>query len=601
MHHMKYIAEKATIQSFLNCYLRETGNYVKHAFKRFDYVLFEKHPASPQTVFVSTLPVQGIEIIIPVRYLSATGRHLFSFPIYYRTEASRMPQPADYITLTSLIAKELLLEQGRTDAEDEFILRVILSSRNIQRYVENRVEDTYSLTRTDFSFIEAEQSLLLGHLLHPTPKSKQGISEEEERIFSPELKGEFQLHYFKAHPSIVLQDSSVEKSAAAIIKEEISNDPSVGQGFIEENYRDEAVLLPAHPLQARALMEKPEVQGLLKNGLLEYIGPVGRKFTATSSVRTVYSRQARYMYKFSIPIKITNSLRANKQKELDRGVEISRLLQTEVGERLSKRYGNFRIISDPAYINIKLQGEESGFEVVIRENPFYEDNKHASLIAGLCQDHAYGGKSRLGSIIEEIAVQEGRTTEEVSVDWFKKYLSISLEPIIWLYEEYGLALEAHQQNAIVRLKDGYPDIFYYRDNQGYYYCESKADRLAGLIPELSRKSHTICSDHVAEERLRYYFFFNHLFGLINGFGTAGLVQEEKLLQTLRESLEGQYRQTGETCNLLYSLLHMSELPCKANLLTRFYDMDELVGSLEAQSVYTVIQNPLLQKVGMLYE
>ncbi|MFP3339946.1 hypothetical protein R0J91_18355, partial [Micrococcus sp. SIMBA_131] len=50
--------------------------------------------------------------------------------------------------------------------------------------------------------------------------------------------------------------------------------------------------------------------------------------------------------------------------------------------------------------------------------------------------------------------------------------------------------------------------------------------------------------------------------------------------------------------LVKSLLEESVLPCKANLLTRFYDMDELVGSLETQSVYTMVNNPIAQEVAV---
>lgn len=89
---------------------------------------------------------------------------------------------------------------------------------------------------------------------------------------------------------------------------------------------------------------------------------------------------------------------------------------------------------------------------MIRENPFYEDDRSACLVAGLCQDHAFGKESRLSSVIRGLALKEGRTTEEVSIDWFDKYLSISLEPVLWLFETYGLAIEAHQQNAVIRLK-----------------------------------------------------------------------------------------------------------------------------------------------------
>ncbi|MNY62731.1 hypothetical protein D3C86_1996010 [compost metagenome] len=47
---------------------------------------------------------------------------------------------------------------------------------------------------------------------------------------------------------------------------------------------------------------------------------------------------------------------------------------------------------------------------------------------------------------------------------------------------------------------------------------------------------------------------------------------------------------------LESLLTEAKIPCKANLLTRLYDMDELVGSLENQSVYVLVDNPLVTEV-----
>ncbi|MCY8665716.1 IucA/IucC family siderophore biosynthesis protein [Bacillus haynesii] len=583
MSSFKEIAENATIQSFLNCYLRETGIKTR-----------EIADGSQKTLIVP-LKRQQIELIVPIKYWSKTGRHLFSFPLYYQTTQNGKPLPLDYVTLVSLASKELLLQQNRGNTEDEFMLRVILSCRNISRYVEERADDQNELSRADFTFIEAEQSLLLGHLMHPTPKSRQGMKPEEENIFSPELKGEFQLHYFKAHASLVLHDSSTETEAPLVIQEELKNDSMIDNAWLDEQTADpDFALLPAHPLQARALLAEPYVQQLIDQGLLTYLGAKGRTFTATSSVRTVYSKHSRYMYKFSVPIKITNSLRVNKQKELDRGVEMARLLQTELGQRLKQEFPGFRVITDPAYISIRGENGESGFEVVIRENPFYEDDRSACLIAGLCQDHAYGKESRLSSVIRGLALKEGRTTEEVSIDWFDKYLSISLEPVLWLFETYGLAIEAHQQNAVIRLKNGYPETFYYRDNQGYYYSESKAGILSNLIEGLSKRSETICSDSVAVERLRYYFFFNHLFGLVNGFGCEGLIREETLLSMIRERLEKAEQIYGIT-ELTDSLLRFSELPCKANLLTRFYDMDELTGSLETQSRYTSVNNPLLKE------
>ncbi len=33
-------------------------------------------------------------------------------------------------------------------------------------------------------------------------------------------------------------------------------------------------------------------------------------------------------------------------------------------------------------------------------------------------------------------------------------MNISLKPMVWMYLQYGVALEAHQQNSVVQLKDG---------------------------------------------------------------------------------------------------------------------------------------------------
>ncbi|WP_309545178.1 IucA/IucC family protein, partial [Halobacillus trueperi] len=350
------------------------------------------------------------------------------------------------------------------------------------------------------------------------------------------------------------------------------------------------------PLQVPVVLKDPEVQGYLDSGDIKHLGPAGVRFTATSSFRTLYSESSRFMYKFSVPVKITNSLRANQPKELARGVEVSRLLDTELGEQMKKHHPNFHMMKDPASINLRLTNETSGFEVSLRENPFYDDDEQVTLVAGLVQDHAYGGQSRISAIIRSIAESEGISVEEVSLDWFDKYLSISLEPILWLNHTYGVALEAHQQNSVVRLEQGYPSKFYYRDNQGYYFSRSKADQLTELLPSLNSKSDTICEDDVADERLRYYFFFNHLYGLINGFGVSRLVDEEKLIDLLRSRLMEHL-----PSSLVQSLLEESKLPCKANLLTRLYDMDELVGPMEAQSVYTAVANPLAAKVGVGHE
>lgn len=593
-------AQQLTMQNFLNCYLKETGRYerldMEHAKENQRFLPIVSASPIGQAVRV-VLHHQGLEMLAPLRYWSVTERHLFHFPFHYAGMKSDRFLPLDYVTLSTLLTKELALEQKQTDLPADLIERVIQSCNRIAVTLSARKEDEKSLYHVPFHFLDAEQSLLLGHVMHPAPKSRQGLSDLDQSRYSPELKGAFPLHIFRAHRSIVREDSTRPFRATDWIKEELLKDPQLSQAFQSAYCQpDEYSLLPLHPQQADYLLQQPHTRRWMEDGYLMDLGPQGRPFYATASLRTLYHPDVDFMIKGSVQMRITNSLRINKMKELERGVEVSRLLQTEIGERLRTRFPDFSIVEDPAYLTLAHpEQEESGFELVLRENCFKGENgRNVTLVAGLCQDHPSGGSTRLGRIIQALAAKEGRSVETISIDWFRRYLDLTLKPLMWLYLEYGIALEAHQQNSLVQVDNGYPTRFFYRDNQGYYYCESTFHRLKRLLPEIDQKSQTQCEDSVADERLRYYFFLNHLAGLINGFGTAGLIDESVLLGELRNALSELLPHNREPSRLLHSLLHDEKLPCKANLLTRFHDMDELIGPMESQSVYVRIQNPLLK-------
>ena len=572
-----------TMQNIINCYIRETGKGVWQSVSEM----------KSEETLVLRLEKQPVTLYFPVKYRSATGRHLF-FPVfYYRIQKEELKE-LDVVTLLAFLLKEVTDHLLQVN---ELIVRVLLSYENMKLFIGKRQKELETCYKWDKTFLESEQSLLIGHQLHPTPKSRQGILPEEEEVFGPEVNGRFQLHYFRAHKSLVAEQSAESQTASQLIKEQLKKDKKASEEFIQSYCQaDDYSLIPMHPLQARYLLGKEEVCEWIQKGRLAYLGPHGQPFYPTSSVRTVYSEDADVMYKFSIPVKITNSLRVNKRKELSRGVEVSRLLQEGLQAELQENHPAFQVIEDPAYITIGKK--EFGFEVMIRSNPFQgEQGNRTTLLASLCQDHVFGKASQIENIINHIVSSENSTNEDISKRWFKRYLDVSFHPMMWLYTQKGIALEAHQQNSVIKLdENGYPSVFYYRDNQGYYFMKSKEQELRKLLPSLNGESDTVCDDAVAEERFRYYVFFNHILGLVNAFGAAGLVQESDLLLILRQEIE-RYKEKDHT-GLVSSMLEEKVLPCKANFLTRVHDMDELVGSLETQSVYVNVENPLYESAGV---
>lgn len=587
----RQLAEQATLTHFMNCYLRETGSgeFIK------------SHDLLPGGIILSIpLVSKHLSICLQVQYWSPTGRHLYKLPVYIETSPQQF-QPISCWTAISFLLDDLSSKHAQA-CSNELLYHVIQSSNNIESYIQDRSSDGNKLYHPDMTFIEAEQSLLFGHTFHPTPKSRQGFPEWRQHLYSPEQKGQFQLHYFAAHECIVQQRSIGPKTAADRVMEELLQSMTGEEvrwfdrrwGRFHNCY----MLIPVHPVQVEWLKGQPHVQDWIKTKKLIYLGAMGRAYHATSSIRTVFHAESSHMYKFSLHVKITNSIRVNKRSELDGALEAAQLV-AGLEQPLAERFPCFRIIRDEAYVTLgETTDQESGFEVLLRDNPFQhltQSNQRAILAAAFTQESIDGSATLLERIITQLAAIREETHSQASVEWFHKYLSISLKPLVWLYMKYGIALEAHLQNCVIVLdEDGYPDLLYFRDSQGYYYARSMVEHLESIVPGISASTN-VFEDAMVEERFGYYLIINHLMGIIQAFGTAGLIDERVLLLELRTVIEGLLPDARKGTKLLDSWLHQPAVRCKANMLTRLFDVDELESELE-QAVYVSIKNPICLEV-----
>jgi spermidine-citrate ligase len=556
------------VTTLLSCYLRETGT------------------AATGSIRLDRL---GLELEAPLRYRSATGYHAYRLPVRLR-RPDGPGAPLDHVTLAALLGRELALGGEERARLGEFVAAVAESTRYAAEFLAAHAAGGTGAAPT--RFLGAEQSLAVGHPLHPTAKSRQPMTADEVRRYAPELGAAFRLHWFRADRSIVAEDSALPASARELLAGLLADDELVDPEVRRDAAAGRHALVPVHPWQAGRLREQPVVRDLLGAGLLCDLGEQGRPWSATSSVRTVYRPDAPFMLKLSLGVRITNSVRVNLAKELARGVEVQRLLAAGLGAELAARFPWFAVVRDPAWLTVRSGGDraESGFEVVVRDNPYPASRDlDATLVAGLCHPGPGGGTSRLAAIVQALAAADGQPVQAVARDWFGRYLAVAADPLLWLYRTWGIALEAHQQNSIVELAGGWPAGFRYRDNQGYYFKASAAERLRRLLPGLNQASDTVCDDAVADERFGYYFAVNHLFGIVGTLGRDGVADEHQLLADLAGYLAAK---ADEAAPVVGTLLGAAWLRCKANLRTRLNDMDELVGPLASQSVYVQVANPL---------
>jgi siderophore synthetase component len=315
------------------------------------------------------------------------------------------------------------------------------------------------------------------------------------------------------------------------------------------------------------------------------------------------------MLKLSLALRITNSRRENLRKELHRGVEVHRLLRTGLAGQWRTAHPGFDIVRDPAWLAVDdPEGlPVPGIDVVIRHNPFTPADR-VGCVAGLVSPRplavppanaaqrpaTWPVRSRLAHLLARLAARTGRSVGAVAAEWFLRYLEQVVRPVLWLDGEAGIALEAHQQNTLLLLDgDGWPAGGRYRDNQGYYFRESRRTELTARLPGIGERSDTFVPDEVADERFAYYLAINNVFGLIGAFGSQRLADERLLLAAFRRFLTTLASGPAASRSSLPGLLLDSPvLRCKANLLTRLHGLDELNGPVDTQSVYVAITNPL---------
>ncbi|MET9255293.1 IucA/IucC family protein [Streptomyces sp. NPDC003717] len=572
------LADRVAVETLLCCWTREAG------------------PFAPAGELLRVpLPASGTALTVPVHHWSATGRHRLGAA---RLEgAGDAAPPLDAVTVAALLAREA--SAGGPEGT-ELVARVADSVRRTACYVRDRSERPADPGRD--LFLDAEQALVLGHPLHPTPKSREGLTETEDRCYAPELRGSFPLHWLAVAPSVLATDSAWTEAGRPVsaprLTARLAGRPT-GDRTALPALPDGYALLPVHPWQLREVRRRPEAVALLDAGLLRDLGAHGEPWHPTSSVRTVHRTGAPAMLKLSLALRITNSRRENLRKELHRGVEVHRLLRAGLAARWRAAHPDFDIVRDPAWIAVDTPdgAPVPGLDAVVRHNPFRPADDVSCVAALTARRPGHDGTtgpSRLAGILTRLARRTGRPRGAVAAEWFLRYLEHLVRPVLWLDAEAGIALEAHQQNTLLLLDaDGWPAGGRYRDNQGYYFRDSRRAGLDALLPGVGAASDTFVADAVADERFAYYLAVNNVFGLVGALGHEGLADERLLLAAFRRFLAplaaGPARGRG---TLPGHLLDSPVLRCKANLLTRLHGLDELAGPVDTQSVYVTVANPL---------
>lgn len=493
------------------------------------------------------------ELRLPVKNFSRVGLHLFNSD--YQLVVPRGSRVVGFLEAAECICHQY---------ESPLLYKRLQNSvHNMATALELRHKTISALTSEKIDFLSAEQALFLGHNVHPTPKSRDEFSHEDMLKYAPEFGARFTLNWLYVDQRVLWEERSQAFAQQRWQQELYHRDAPVG-----------FVPYPVHPWQRQVLLQDPIIQQYMQQGLIRAGQDSSTSWSATSSLRSLYNPDSRYMLKFSLSLRLTNSIRHLQPKEVTRGMQIHDIFQTPAGREFSTRFPQFRVMQEPACMAIK---DPAGYilpqtMVLLRENPFRGTGPFSSVVlATLNQEHPLEGKNLLATYLTKYSAHT----------WFDAFLNNAVTPLLIAQADYGLMLGAHQQNLLLELKDGLPVGSYFRDCQGTAISELGAKTFA-------MKQHLVPQE-AARDLFGYYLVINSVFSTIAAIARASGTDEKALLLQFRQSLQGLRSKVRDPYILDY-WLNAEVLKQKGNFRCGLSGLNENTTE-DPLSIYNTFPNP----------
>ncbi|MCY1691622.1 hypothetical protein OVA29_13795 [Exiguobacterium sp. SL14] len=293
--------------------------------------------------------------------------------------------------------------------------------------------------RAGLDYEELEKTIIEGHPYHPCFKSRIGFSQADHEAYGPEAGNRFQLHW------VALLTPLVQGNGRMPIREILGGQKlRLFLDKLEKMNRVDYQILPVHPWQwSRIKQEVAQVEGV-------DLGEGGVLVQATQSIRTVFCPGHPELPHIKLPLdlKQTSAIRTFSVPNVVAAPTVSDWLKKQASElpvTLLSEFASCVGSSGP------LAGRVG---CVFRENVLVHTKAEEQVIplTALAQIEV-DGRHFLGPWLERYGHEK----------WLRRFFIVYLEPIIRLVTEKGIGVEAHAQNTLLVLRDGWSERIILRD------------------------------------------------------------------------------------------------------------------------------------------
>ncbi|WP_343820263.1 iron transporter [Dyella marensis] len=560
-------ADAQAIACWLNCYLREFA--LPRGQADMDYRGLDR----PAGLALGEGPLlrigfaqSGYALCVRLGQSSRLGRCTYTSAPYLKA-AGEGWRCADARTTIHFLLERLAPECG-------FNAELLAQSANSIEITRHLLELSADAMTSGDALIDAEQGMLWGHALHPTPKSREGVPLAQVLACSPEARVRVPLYWFRIDPGLL---RSLGRDARATLAKVAGAEH----------------LYPCHPWEAERLLAHPLLRQARERGLIEPLGPLGMALQPTSSVRTMYHAELDYFLKMSIHVRLTNCVRKNAWYELESAVAMTALLEPawrDVGERVP----GFGVMLEPAATTLDfsaLGGDAEAhrelaesFGILYRDNPaaLVRERYHPQVAGALFATDRHGA-SICKAMLRPSASSAGYA--RTATAWFEAYAGLLLDGVWLAFFKHGIVLEPHLQNTVIGFDRGMPARLWIRDLEGTKLVRERWPEasLAGLSERARQSVHY--GQELGWKRVAYCALVNNLAEAIFHLADGDSALEERLWSCIG-AIAQRWQERHGAQPLLQGLLEGAALPSKNNLRTRLFKR------ADRDSDYTYLPNPI---------
>lgn len=434
----------------------------------------------------------------------------------------------------------------------------------------------------DFSALGYTEGMIWhGHPSHPLTKTKLPLTSTDIQAYAPEFMRIVPLKIILLHKNIV-HETSMNEDMNFVINHVIPDMKRQLHQYIapyEADLSDYRVLF-VHPWQYEQVIVTQFSDQIRSHQLIPTPFTVDAK--PTLSFRTMYLLGRPYHIKLPVNVQATSAVRTVSTVTTIDGPRLSHQLQGMLSQ-----FPSLKVAIEPYGMHIDAPIDLARqCAMIVRESPERCEHDVIQMVtACLIERNPVDKLIVVDSLIEYLYNDINKTTISTFI---RAYSQALVTPLIAYIQQYGIALEAHQQNTILEVdKNNQTLSFIVRDLGG---ARLDLATLQQAIPNVTVTNTSLIAENIDAviAKFQHAVIQNQLGTLIHHFKHQHHCDEQALYDIIRDVLHEAIDETRPHAIALKRVLFDEEVVVKALLNMRMK---------QQAKKYTMIalENPLHEK------